>query len=134
VNVLNFNENLKLIIFYCGRQKDGIKALLNSQIIPQKTEIKLIALPGLAKLEIIQLLKAFERGAKGVAVWGCADEDCLYIGGNNVGQRRMKLAKKILKEIGLKDMQIEYLSPLNGSREGILAEFQNWMNRLIFEN
>lgn len=120
-----------LVIFYCILQKDKIKELLDSQVIPRTVEIITIALPCLAKLEVIHLLKAIEKGAKGVAVCGCADSDCLYPSGSKVGRGRLNYGKKIFKEIGMEDFLLQYFGDGLENSLKMEKDFNNWLSKVL---
>lgn len=118
-------------IFYCILQKDKVKQILDSQVIPRGEEIKTVSLPCIAKLEVIHLLKPIEIGAKGVAVWGCADEDCLYPDGSKVGRGRLSYAQRVLKEIGMADFPLKYFADgLDNSAE-MDKQFNNWLKKIF---
>lgn len=120
-----------IVIFYCAAQKDKIQGLLDSQVILKGEEIKTVALPCLAKLEVLHLLKAIEIGAKGVAVWGCADKDCLYPAGSKVGRGRLSYGRRILQEIGIEDFVLQYFG--NGLEDAAEGErrFNNWLKEIF---
>lgn len=120
-----------LVIFYCAPQKDKIKDLLNSQIFPKGVETKTVALPCLAKLEVIHLLKAIETGAKGVAVWGCAEKDCLYFNGHEVARGRIRYTHRILKEIRAEDSILQYFNEGMETFAEMEEKFINWLKNIF---
>ncbi|MGB9698669.1 MAG: hydrogenase iron-sulfur subunit [Thermodesulfobacteriota bacterium] len=123
-----------IVIFYCPPQKDKLKDLLNSQIFAQGIETKTVALPCLAKLEVTHLLKALETGAKGVAVWGCADQDCLYHNGHEVALGRTRYTQRILKEIGAGDFILQYFSADPETSAARKEKFINWLKNIFPPN
>lgn len=131
MNQLIIKNNLFLFIFYCSLQKENIEKIFAAKIIPPEVEIKSVALACLAKLEVIQLLKALESGARGVVIWGCADEDCLYALGNKVACGRFKYSQKILKEIGIEDFRFQYIGEKREIFEEILKKFNNWLKKIL---
>lgn len=66
-------------------------------------------LPCTGRTDIQYLLHAFEDGAHGVCVVACPEGDCTLFEGNYRAQVRVKLAKKLLKEIGMNESQVAML-------------------------
>lgn len=63
-----------------------------------------------SRIDILDLLKAFECGADGVAVVRCTEGSCKYIG---IGQRvsaRIKRAQELISMLGIESGRIELLS------------------------
>ncbi len=93
----------------------------------------LARIPCLAKLDVSHLLKPFEMGVDGVLVVACADDECRYPGNVAVAERRVNEARRILKEIGLDESQLE-LKELQASEVGdfqrLLTEFENRLQQL----
>ena len=63
--------------------------------------IKIISLPCTGKVDIIHLLKAFEKGADGVCVVGCLEGECHFTKGNLMARKRVEQTKKILEAVGI---------------------------------
>jgi F420-non-reducing hydrogenase subunit D len=69
--------------------------------------IKIIQLPCTGKVDVLYLLKSFQRGADGVYVAGCMEGECHYLTGNLRARKRVEYAKKILDEIGIGGERLE---------------------------
>ncbi len=65
------------------------------------SNIKIILLPCTGKVDLIHLLKAFEKGADGVYVVGCLEGDCHFNSGNIRARKRVEQAQKILESVGV---------------------------------
>jgi len=63
--------------------------------------IRPVTIPCVSKLDVAQLLGAFEKGADGLLVVGC--EDCIYKDGTLWGKRRAETAQGVLKGLGLEE-------------------------------
>lgn len=63
--------------------------------------IRVIMLPCTGKVDLIHLLRSFEKGADGVYVVGCLDGDCHYGNGNVRARKRVQAAKRILDSAGV---------------------------------
>jgi coenzyme F420-reducing hydrogenase delta subunit len=69
--------------------------------------IKIIQVPCTGKVDVLYLLKSFQRGADGVYVAGCMEGDCHYLTGNLRARKRVEFTKKILDEIGIGGERLE---------------------------
>ena len=63
--------------------------------------IRIIRVPCTGKVDIIHILRAFEKGADGVYVVGCLEGDCRFDNGNLRAKKRVEQAKAILDAIGI---------------------------------
>jgi len=62
--------------------------------------VRIIKMPCTGKVDIIHILRAFEKGADGVSVVGCLEGDCRFNNGNLRARERVKQAQKILDAVG----------------------------------
>ena len=65
------------------------------------SNIKIVKVPCTGKVDIIHLLRAFEKGADGVYVLGCLEGACQFIRGNILARKRVEQAQQILETIGI---------------------------------
>jgi coenzyme F420-reducing hydrogenase delta subunit len=65
------------------------------------SSIKIIALPCTGKVDIIHLLRAFEKGADGVYVVGCVEGNCHFNSGNIRARKRVNQTQEILEKVGI---------------------------------
>jgi F420-non-reducing hydrogenase iron-sulfur subunit len=63
--------------------------------------IKIIRVPCTGKIDVLHVLKAFEKGADGVYAVGCREGDCHYNAGNFRAKKRIEQAQAILDTIGV---------------------------------
>ncbi len=63
--------------------------------------IKIIRVPCTGKVDILHILRAFEKGADGVYAVGCMEGDCHFNSGNFRACKRVEQAQKILETIGV---------------------------------
>jgi coenzyme F420-reducing hydrogenase delta subunit len=57
--------------------------------------------PCSGKVEVQQILAAFDRGIDGVLVAGCLEGGCHFVEGNLRAKRRIASARRMLDDIGL---------------------------------
>jgi F420-non-reducing hydrogenase iron-sulfur subunit len=63
--------------------------------------IRVVRVPCTGKVDIIHILRSFEKGADGVYVVGCMEGDCRFNSGNLRARKRVEAARKILDTIGI---------------------------------
>ena len=92
--------------------------------------IKIIQVPCTGKVDVLYLLKSFQRGADGVYVAGCMEGNCHYLTGNLRARKRVEYTKKILDEIGIGGERLEMynMSAAQGPR---FVEIANEMTERI---
>jgi F420-non-reducing hydrogenase iron-sulfur subunit len=72
------------------------------------------------------VLEALRKGVDGVLIAGCHPGDCHYQSGNYKTNRRVKLLKKLLEELGIdpKRVRFEYVSASEGQKFAtVVTEF-----------
>jgi coenzyme F420-reducing hydrogenase delta subunit len=94
--------------------------------------IRIVRVPCTGKVDIIHILRAFEKGADGVYVVGCLEGDCRFNNGNLRARKRVEQAQQILNAIGIggERTQMYNLSSGEGPR---FAEFAVEMTEKIKE-
>jgi F420-non-reducing hydrogenase iron-sulfur subunit len=65
------------------------------------SNIRIVRMPCTGKVDLIHLLRAFEKGADGVYVVGCMEGDCRFTTGNLRARKRVEQAQRILDTIGI---------------------------------
>lgn len=65
------------------------------------SNIKIIRLPCTGKIDVIHMLRAFEKGADGVYVVGCEEGSCQYSNGNFRARKRVEQVQHLLDVIGI---------------------------------
>ena len=65
------------------------------------SSIRIILVPCTGKVDLIHLLRAFEKGADGVYVAGCREGECHYTSGNLRASKRVEQARQILDAVGI---------------------------------
>lgn len=63
--------------------------------------VKIIILPCTGKVDLIHILRAFEKGVDGVYVVGCLEGACQFTSGNLRARKRVEQAREILEKIGV---------------------------------
>ena len=97
--------------------------LAGSMRLRYPTNVLVVKLPCTGRVDVLYLLRAFERGADGVFVAGCLEGTCHFMEGNLQAKRRVQYAKQILDEIGVGGDRLEMynLSSSDGPRFAQIA-------------
>ena len=69
--------------------------------------VRVMKVPCTGILQVQQFLEAFKAGAQGVMVVGCKSDGCHYEVGSPKTQKKVKLAKTLLKEYGIEPERLE---------------------------
>lgn len=82
------------------------------------TDIRIILVPCTGTVDIIHILRAFEKGADGVYVVGCMEGSCQFSSGNLRARKRVEQAQKLLDTIGIGGERVQMYNLTSG--EGTL--------------
>ncbi|MBN1570133.1 MAG: hydrogenase iron-sulfur subunit [Acidobacteria bacterium] len=72
--------------------------------------VKIISVPCAGRVDVIHILKAFEKGADGVFVAACLEGDCHYENGNIRASKRVKYIRNLLEETGIGGERLEMVA------------------------
>jgi F420-non-reducing hydrogenase iron-sulfur subunit len=113
----------QVLAFACHFCAYAAADLAGSMRLSYPPNVKVLHLPCTGKLDVIYLLRAFERGADAVFVAGWLKGTCHYLEGNLGAERRVKYARKLLAETGLEPERLEmfFLSSAEGVKFAEIA-------------
>ena len=94
------------------------------------TSIKIIRVPCTGKVDIIHILRAFEKGADGVCVIGCMEGECHFKSGNFRARKHVEQAQKILDTIGIGGERVQMYN-LSAGEGPLFAKYANEMHEKI---
>jgi coenzyme F420-reducing hydrogenase delta subunit len=69
--------------------------------------VRIMKVPCTGIIQVHQLLEAFKAGAQGVMVVGCKSDGCHYEVGSQKAEKKIQLAKTLLKEYGIEPDRLE---------------------------
>jgi len=94
--------------------------------------IRVVRVPCTGKVDVLHMLRAFEKGADGVYIVGCLEGECRFENGNLRARKRVEQAREILDTIGIggERVQMYNLSSGEGTK---FAEFAVEMTQKIKE-
>jgi coenzyme F420-reducing hydrogenase delta subunit len=95
---------MKIHIFYCSNCLDT--DLLRKQLEINGNgqgdhQIQTVSLPCSGKVNLLYLLKAFEKGSDGVLLVTCGQGECKFLEGNLRARKRAMAVDSLLEETGL---------------------------------
>jgi coenzyme F420-reducing hydrogenase delta subunit len=76
--------------------------------------IRVVRVPCTGKVDILHILRAFEKGADGVYVVGCMEGDCRFEKGNLRARKRVEQAQALLDTIGIGGDRVQMFNLSSG--------------------
>ena len=97
----------EVLAFCCYFCAFAAADLAGSMRLQYPANVKIIRVPCTGKVDVIYILKAFEKGADAVFVAGCLEGNCHYLEGNLRAKKRILSLKIFLDEIGINGERLE---------------------------
>jgi F420-non-reducing hydrogenase iron-sulfur subunit len=94
-------QQCEILAFCCNFCAYAAADLAGARRMQYPANVRIVHVPCTGKVEVQQILAAFERGIDGVLVAGCLEGGCHFVEGNLRARRRAEAAQRILDEIGL---------------------------------
>ncbi len=98
---------IQIIAFCCRYCAYAAADLAGVLRLRYPSELRILQIPCSGRLDILEVLHAFEHGADAVMVAGCLEGDCHFRTGNLAARARVQQLKSIIGEIGLEPERIE---------------------------
>jgi len=121
-----------IIAFCCAQSAYQAADTAGSMRITYPENIRVIRVLSAGRVDVLHMLRAFEKGADGVLVLGCHQEACRHLSGNIRAKNRVQKVNTLLQEIGIDGKRVDMftLAPNQGYR---FAHIANEMNERIKE-
>ena len=126
----NTGTDLKIVAFCCQFCAYKAADLAGSLRLQYPPELRIIQVPCTGRLDMVEVLHAFEEGADGVATLGCLPGDCHFLQGNLRARRRVERVQALLAEAGLEAERLEMFN-LSSAMGGKFAEYATQMAERI---
>lgn len=94
------------------------------------SNFRIIRVPCTGKVDIIHILRAFEKGADGVYVVGCMEGDCHFNEGNFRARKRVEQAARILDKVGVGGERVKMFN-LSSGEGPLFAQYSIEMDNKI---
>jgi coenzyme F420-reducing hydrogenase delta subunit len=113
------DREIGVYLFYCANSvTESESQLLRSRLGAER--VRLLSLPCSGKVTVPYLLKAFEKGAGGVAIVTCAPGECRNLEGNLRASKRAEAVAALLDEIGLGKGRVIVFGKEQGDTEKVI--------------
>jgi len=122
-----------IIGFLCNWCSYAGADLAGTSRIKYPPNIKSIRVMCSGRVDPVFVLEALKKGADGVLIAGCHPGDCHYQSGNYKTNRRIKLLKNFLKEMGIDPARVrfEYISASEGQKFAqVVTDFVDELKKL----
>ena len=108
----------KIIAFCCDQSGYPAADMAGTLKLKLPKNVEIVRVPCAGRIETIYLLKALEKGADGVLIFACYEENCQFLRGNLRAKGRLSYAHKMLEKIGLEKERLEicHLATNGGAR------------------
>jgi|UniRef100_A0A7C3UR77 F420-non-reducing hydrogenase iron-sulfur subunit len=116
----------KIVGFLCNWCSYAGADLTGTSRIPYPPNLRIIRVMCSGYVDPQFVLKAFSLGFDGVFIGGCHPGDCHYQSGNYKTLKRMKLLKRLLKQLGIEEerLRVEWVSASEGRKFAeVVSEF-----------
>ena len=98
----------KIVAFCCDQSGTPAAEMAGTLKLEIPGNVEIVRVPCAGRIETIYLLKALEKGADGVLIFGCYEENCQYLRGNLRAKGRLSYAHQRLERIGLEKERLEF--------------------------
>jgi len=88
----------RVIAFCCEHSAYPAADLAGRLRLHYSESLRIIRVPCAGRVDVIHMLKAFEKGARAVLVLGCEDGACHHITGNTRARERVEQCQVLLDE------------------------------------
>jgi len=93
--------NNKIIAFCCENSAYLAADKAGRMRLHYPDNLRIIRVPCAGRVDIVHVLRAFEKGAAGVLVMGCQEGACQHLTGNIRAKERVNYTQDLLKEAGI---------------------------------
>ncbi|MHA1299315.1 MAG: hydrogenase iron-sulfur subunit [Candidatus Helarchaeota archaeon] len=111
----------------CGYATIDAAGILN---LPYSEKVRFIRLPCIGRVSLLDIFSAFEEGASGVLLIGCAKDRCHYLKGNSKTEIEVEIAKEVLKEIGWAPERIEFYGMFHAEPQKFIFAVNEMIGRI----
>ncbi len=94
------------------------------------SNIRVVRVPCTGKVDVLYILRSFEKGADGVYLVGCLEGGCHYDSGNLKARKRVEQAQKILDTIGIGGERVQMYN-LSSSDGPLFAKYAQEIDERI---
>ena len=119
-----------IVIFMCNECGQGSANTAGVARISYDAAIRIIRVQCTGQVGPIQIMDALNNGADAVACVGCCFGACHFFNGNILSMHRIKLMKKLFKELGYSDQFVNQYTSRAAEGETSVGDFEDIIERL----
>lgn len=97
----------KIVAFCCDQSGYPAADMAGALKLKWPPNVEIVRVPCAGRIETIYLLKALEKGADGVLIFACYEDNCQFLRGNLRSKGRLAYAQGLLEKIGLEKERLE---------------------------
>ena len=98
----------RVVIFACNWNAHECLEEIGKQHLNYPPEARILKVDCLGQIGSSMILKAFEKGANGVMLVGCAPEECHYEFGSRRAEELFKEVRRLTRLLGFRDEQLAF--------------------------
>jgi F420-non-reducing hydrogenase iron-sulfur subunit len=108
----------RIVAFFCNWCTYTAADLAGVSRLRHASNIRIIRVMCSGRIDPQFVLDAFAKGADGVLIGGCHPGDCHYMEGNYKALRRVRLLKRMLRDMGIAEdrFRLEWISASEGEK------------------
>ena len=124
------SQPLNILLFLCNWGAHAAFLSLQDHRRPIPNEIRMVRTPCTGRIDRAMMLKAFAKGADGVALVGCEPGTCRYGSGTATSQRNTQDVQKVLDIMGLGSERLRFAAFLPEETEEMLFFLQEFSENI----
>ncbi len=119
-----------VVVFMCNECGQGSANTAGVARMSYDAAIRIIRVQCTGQVGPIQIMEALNNGADAVACVGCCLGACHFFNGNIISMHRIKLMKKLFKELGYSDQFVNQYTSRAAEGETAVGDFEDIIDRL----
>ena len=119
-----------IVVFMCNECGQGSANTAGVARMSYDAAIRIIRVQCTGQVGPIQIMDALNNGADAVACVGCCFGACHFFNGNILSMHRIKLMKKLFKELGYSDQFVNQYTSRAAEGETSVGDFEDIIERL----
>ncbi|MHA1244267.1 MAG: hydrogenase iron-sulfur subunit [Promethearchaeota archaeon] len=119
-----------IVVFMCNECGQGSANTAGVARMAYDPAIRIVRVQCTGQIGPIQITDALNNGADAVACVGCCLGACHFFNGNILSMHRIKLMKKVFKELGYSDQFVNQYTSRAAEGETSVGDFEDIIDRL----
>ncbi|NIN70170.1 MAG: hydrogenase iron-sulfur subunit, partial [Anaerolineae bacterium] len=124
------SSNPTVLVFACRWCSYAAADFAGVMRLSYPANVRILMVPCSGRVDFRHIYEGFSGGADGVIVTGCLKEQCHYIDGNLVAERRVEVAKNALEVLGISGERLEMFFCSAGMPREFAEYMQSFTERI----